>query len=237
MWLSSVTLKVALVPLNLTLVAPVKRVPVTVTPVPAAPLEGEKLVMPGPGMVTVKLATEEAVPFVVVTETLPVVAPFGTVAAICVALLTVNVAAIPLKATALAPVRLVPAIVTLLPLGPLAGEKLEIVGAVFCCGGGGVLAPPAHPVMANAAPMAISTATGAPETLCLIGIILTDVLETAWRSFARCVLQRGEPLGNTLPLHRIRSQNAGNTCTNGQFWVRFDTQRISSLEQDTLEWK
>ena len=43
---------------------------------------------------------------------------------------TVKVAALPLNATALAPVKFVPVIVTLVPTGPLAGVKLVIVGAL-----------------------------------------------------------------------------------------------------------
>ena len=39
------------------------------------------------------------------------------------------VAPVPLKATAVAPVRLVPVITTLVPTGPLVGLKLVIVGA------------------------------------------------------------------------------------------------------------
>ena len=38
------------------------------------------------------------------------------------------VAAVPLKVTAVAPVRFVPVITTLVPTGPLAGLKLVIVG-------------------------------------------------------------------------------------------------------------
>jgi hypothetical protein len=132
MWLSSVTPKVALVPLNVTLVAPVKRLPVRVTLVPGEPLVGEKLVIVGAGTVTVKLAADAAVPLEVVTEILPVVAPLGTVAVIWVALVTENAAAMPLNATDVAPVRLVPVIVTLLPLGPLAGEKPAMVGTWVC---------------------------------------------------------------------------------------------------------
>jgi hypothetical protein len=60
----------------------------------------------------------------------PVVVPAGTVAVICVAESTVkSTAATPLKITALAPLRSVPVIVTLVPTGPLDGLKLVIVGA------------------------------------------------------------------------------------------------------------
>ena len=43
---------------------------------------------------------------------------------------TENAAAVPLNATAVAPVKFVPLIVTLAPTRPLAGEKLVIVGAL-----------------------------------------------------------------------------------------------------------
>jgi hypothetical protein len=121
---------VALAPLNLTEVAPVRFVPVIVTEVATEPLVGEKLVIVGAATVTVKLEALVAVPPGVVTEIVPVVAPEGTVAVICVAELTVNVVALaPLNLTAVAPVRFVPVIVTDAPTAPLAGEKVVIVGA------------------------------------------------------------------------------------------------------------
>ena len=43
---------------------------------------------------------------------------------------TVKAAAVPLKVTLLAPVKLFPPIVTVVPTGPLAGLKELIVGAV-----------------------------------------------------------------------------------------------------------
>jgi hypothetical protein len=43
------------------------------------------------------------------------------VAAICVPLVTVKVAAIPLKETAVVPIRLAPVTVTAVPVGPLPG--------------------------------------------------------------------------------------------------------------------
>ena len=73
-------------------------------------------------------------PLAVVTLTLPVVAPAGTVAEIDAAELTVKVdALVPLNLTAVAPVRFVPVIETFVPTLPLVGESDEIVGA----GGGG----------------------------------------------------------------------------------------------------
>ena len=75
-----VTVKVvALVPLNLTAVTPVKFVPLMVTFAPTGPLAGEKLVMVGGGM-TVKVVLLAPVPADVVTLSGPVVAPAGTVA-------------------------------------------------------------------------------------------------------------------------------------------------------------
>ena len=75
-------------PLNLTAVAPVRLVPVITTAVPTKPLLGLKPVMVGAG-ITVKLLLVVAVPPAVVTAMVPVVAPVGTVAVICVAELTV----------------------------------------------------------------------------------------------------------------------------------------------------
>jgi hypothetical protein len=47
-----------------------------------------------------------------------------------VADVTVNVALVPLNFTAVAPVKVVPVIVTLAPTSPLVGEKLVIVGGL-----------------------------------------------------------------------------------------------------------
>ena len=79
------------------------------------------LLLDGVGLtagLTVKLAALVAVPPGAVTVTGPLVAPEGTVAVICVSLFTVKVAARPLKATAVAPVKPPPTKVTLLPTGP-----------------------------------------------------------------------------------------------------------------------
>src|SRR5437016_2261686 len=129
--LAEFTVKLALVPLNFTAVAPVRFVPLIVTLVPTAPLVGAKLVIVGGGLetVTVKLPALLAVPPAVVTLTGPVVAPAGTVAVIALAEFTVKFALVPLNCTAVAPVKFVPLIVTLVPTGPLVGAKLVIVGA------------------------------------------------------------------------------------------------------------
>src|SRR6266404_5220309 len=79
--------------------------------------------------VTVKLVADVAVPPDVVTVILPVVEPFATVAVIWVALFTVNPdAALPLNAAEVAPVKLVPVMITAVLTGPLPGLNAEIVG-------------------------------------------------------------------------------------------------------------
>jgi hypothetical protein len=76
---ADVTVKLALAPLKLTAVTPVKFVPLIVTLVPAGPLVGVKPVIVG-GISTVKLPALIAVPPGVVTLSGPVIAPAGTVA-------------------------------------------------------------------------------------------------------------------------------------------------------------
>ncbi|HYR17113.1 MAG TPA: hypothetical protein VEQ67_23290, partial [Mycobacterium sp.] len=116
-------------PLNRTALAPVKFVPLMVTLVPTGPVVGVKLEIVG-GLMTVKLPVLLAVPPEVVTLIGPVAAPAGTVAVIAVAELTVKLALVPLNRTALAPVKFVPLMVTLVPTGPVVGVKLEIVGGL-----------------------------------------------------------------------------------------------------------
>ena len=72
-------MKLVPVPLNATAVAPVKFVPLTVTLVPIGPLAGVKLVIVGALADTVKVLALVAVPPGVVTLSVPVVAPAGTV--------------------------------------------------------------------------------------------------------------------------------------------------------------
>lgn len=121
------TVYMAVAPLNFTAVAPVKLAPVIFTSVPAGPLVGLNVDTMG-GTETVKLLAEVAVPFGVVTEICPVVAPAGIVVAIEVPELTVKLAAVPLKLTVEAPLKLVPVIVTAAPTCPLVGVKLLMVG-------------------------------------------------------------------------------------------------------------
>jgi hypothetical protein len=77
---SELTVKLALTPLNVTAVAPVKFVPLIVTLLPTGPLVGVKLVIVGGLTTTVNALALVAVPPDVVTLSGPVVAPGGTVA-------------------------------------------------------------------------------------------------------------------------------------------------------------
>jgi len=124
---SEVTVKLALAPLNVTAVAPLKLVPLIGTLVPTGPLAGAKPVIAGGGT-TVNALVLVAVPAGVVTPISPVVAPAGTVAWITVSEVTVKLALAPLNVTAVAPLKPVPLIGTLVPTGPLAGAKPVIAG-------------------------------------------------------------------------------------------------------------
>ena len=109
-----------------------KFVPVIVTGVPAVPELAERLVMVGVGeeLVTVKGTPLLATP-PTVTTTFPVVAPEGTDVIRLLALQLVTVAIVPLNLTVLVPCadpKFVPVIVTGVPTGPEAVDKLEIVG-------------------------------------------------------------------------------------------------------------
>ena len=97
---------------------------------------GQSMVFPVIGLtvgkaLTVKLVVLFAVPLGVVTLMFPVLALLGKTAVICVLLFTVNVAVVPLKETLVAPVKLVPVMVTVFPelTQALFGVKLVIVGS------------------------------------------------------------------------------------------------------------
>jgi hypothetical protein len=79
---------------------------------------------------TTKSVALLAVPLGVVTVILPVVAPVGTVAVICVELLNVNAVGTPLNFTLVTPVKFVPVTVTTVPTAPLVGVNDVIVGHV-----------------------------------------------------------------------------------------------------------
>src|SRR5882672_12117288 len=100
-----------------------------VTLVPTGPLVGEKPAIAG-ALTTVKLLALVPVPPDAVTLNGPLVAPAGTVAWMAVSEVTAKLALTPLNATAVAPVKLEPVIVTLVPTGPLVGEKPAIAGAL-----------------------------------------------------------------------------------------------------------
>jgi hypothetical protein len=113
-----------LVPLNFTVVVPVKPDPEMVTDAPTAAAPGMKPLSFGS---TAKLDALMAVPPGVLTLIGPVVVA-GAVAVICVSEFTVKPAPTPLKRTDVAPVKLWPLITTDVPSGPDVGLKPEIVG-------------------------------------------------------------------------------------------------------------
>jgi hypothetical protein len=128
---SVVTLKFADRLLNVTSVAPLKFVPLTVTRVPTGPLVGVKPVTVGGPANTVK--SEELVfdPFGVVTVIGPVVAPEGTLVVIFTEEFTVNDGWFTLlkNFTDVVPSKFVPLIVTVTPTAPPLGENDVIDGS------------------------------------------------------------------------------------------------------------
>ena len=78
---------------------------------------------------TVKLVPDIAVPLGVVTENLPLVAPAGTVAVICVELfMTKTGTGVVASRTDVAPVKFVPVMITGVATGPVVGLNPAIVG-------------------------------------------------------------------------------------------------------------
>ena len=126
-WLSETTVKLAAVPLKPTAVAPLNPLPVSVTEVPTGPLVGANEPITGAEM-TVKALPLTPVPAPFVALMVPVVAPLGTVVSIRLSEATVKLAAVPLKATAVVPVKLLPVRVTAVPTAPLVGAKEAIAG-------------------------------------------------------------------------------------------------------------
>jgi hypothetical protein len=115
----------------LTPVVPVKFVPVSVIVALTVPLAGEKLLIAGvPAEVGVKLLLLQSVVLGVFTLIQPLSAPPGTVAVICVSEFTVKLAGTRKKVSAVAPVKLVPVIVTVVPIVPLAGVNELMCGAM-----------------------------------------------------------------------------------------------------------
>ena len=111
-WVEDINVKLAVVPLNFTAVAPVNPEPLMVTLAPTAPLVGVRLLILGS---TRKLPALVAVPPGVITLIGPLRADWLTMAVIWVALLTVKLALLVLlNFTAVAPKKFVPVITTLL---------------------------------------------------------------------------------------------------------------------------
>ncbi len=123
----------AKVPLNLTTLLAgmvLKFVPVIVTVALTAPLEGLNPVMDGVGR-TIKLDALLTVTPFKVNDIGPVEAPTGTVVVILVAVAAMTPAATPLNVTTLfagVVLKLLPVIVTVAPIAPLAGLKPDMDG-------------------------------------------------------------------------------------------------------------
>ena len=116
----------AVMPPKVTVPDDPKLVPVIVTAVPTAPVFTERPVMVG--FSTVKLHPLLLTPLAKTTM-FPVVAPEGTVTPMLVAAQLVTLAAVPLKLTVPDDPKLVPVIVTGLPVTPLDVERPVIAGA------------------------------------------------------------------------------------------------------------
>src|SRR5688572_11865289 len=127
MAVSEVTVNAAAAPLKVTIEAPVKPEPVTVTLAPGDPSVGAKPVIVG-GPTTMKLVALAAVPSGVTTVIGPLVALDGTIVCTAESETTANSAERPLNLTAVVPVKLAPMIETSEPARPLEGVKRAIVG-------------------------------------------------------------------------------------------------------------
>jgi hypothetical protein len=123
------------VPAKLTCEPALKPLPNTVRvmgPLPAVAEAGVRLVITGTGLgtISVKAVALVAVPPGVVTVIRPELAPAGTTNDKAVSLATVKSRIdTPFSVSAVAPLKLVPTTVTVIPTAPLAGVKLVIVGA------------------------------------------------------------------------------------------------------------
>ena len=136
-WVFETKLNVADVPLNFTPLTPVRLVPLMVTAVPGAPLDGEKLLIVGMAGTTKSLRLTPT-PSDVVTRILPVVAPIGAVAVRCWSSVTLNVVATLLNETAdtpaTPPVNPLPVTATSVPGAPLDGLNPVITGVAASAG-------------------------------------------------------------------------------------------------------
>ena len=106
---------------------------------PTSPVPTLTVVAVAGVVVTVNEAALVAVPAGVVTLMVPDCAAVGTVKVMLVALTTVNVVARVPSVTAVAPLRAVPVIVTVVPGIPLTGVKLVMVGGEATAAGSSFL--------------------------------------------------------------------------------------------------
>ena len=121
---------------------------------------------------TVNTVALVAVPVGLTTVIVPVVAPAGTVAVICVALFIVKVAAVPLNRTAVAVLKFVPVITTVPPVQAVVGVKLVIVGAADTIG----LRTNRIPALRSAAERVAEPAPVAPATALIAQAPPTEAL-------------------------------------------------------------
>jgi hypothetical protein len=175
------TIEVAVVPLNVTVLAPCvapKFVPVIVIDAPTAPDVGNTLVILGG---TVNEEPLLGMPLTV-TTTFPVVAAVGTVATIDVAVqLVIAVAVAPLNATVLVPwvdPKFVPVIVTDTPVPPDRGDRLVMLGIGSTVKLAPLLATP--PTVTMTFPVVAATGTGTTmlASFQLVGVAVTPLNAT-----------------------------------------------------------
>ena len=116
----------------------------------------------------VKFPVDCVTPQPLVTAIFPVVAPTGTVVEICVLLFTVNPAVVPLNETAEAELKLLPLMVTAVPLLPETGVKEEITGGAPCVVVNAALVPE-HP------PDAVTVTVKFPAVVTLMDDVVAPV--------------------------------------------------------------
>jgi hypothetical protein len=162
-----------------TAVAPARFAPVSLTTVPAPPPVGSKVVTAGDD--TVNFAAATPVLTGVVTEISPVTALGGTVTVIAVGVTELGVVGRPLNFTAVAPAKLTPEIVSVVPAGPDTGPNEAIAGDVvvkqvslvtgvrsdtIAIGPG--VAPPGTAVVISVAEITLNEVTGVPLKVTLV---------------------------------------------------------------------
>src|SRR4029077_10662630 len=134
---------------------------------------GFRLVMLGPGTVTVKFTPLLATP-PTVTTTLPVVAPAGTGVVMLVALQLVGAAATPLNATVLVPCvapKFAPEIVTDAPRVPEVGFRLVMLG-------GGTVTVKPTPLLATPPPVTTTPPVVAPAGTAATMLVVLQLVGT-----------------------------------------------------------